>query len=138
VRTLPTELAALERLGRHVFSRSRAKRLRRGRADHQAFLEADGVDELSVDRLDYAPLEVMQKIATEAGQSRDGEFQGWAVVTVEQAAQNGRSVEAKPLLDNRYHAEIVLNIAAYTERRDLQKQHATELATMATWLDRPN
>jgi hypothetical protein len=138
VLTLPAAFGALERLGRHVFSRSRAKRLRRGRTDHQTFLEAAAVDELSVDRLDYAPLDVMQKIAMEAGSGREGEFQGWAVVRFEQAARNGRSVEAKPLLNNPYHAEIVLNVGDHTERRDLQKQHATELATLATWIDRPD
>lgn len=134
MQAIPSRLATSERLGRHVFSRSRAKRLSRGKPDHRAFLEAHGVDELSVDRLDYAALEVMREIAIESGKGREGEFQGWAVIRVKDAARNGRTVEARPLLNNVYHAEIVLNISGHSEKRDIQKQHAIDLAT---WLGRP-
>ena len=37
-------------------------------------------------------------------------FYGWAILTVRDASQNGRLVEADPTLDNDYHANIVLPV----------------------------
>ena len=65
------------------------------------------------------------------------EFYGWATLEVREAASNGRSVKATPDKDNTYHADIFLNLPHGNERRDVQKQHANELAAISKWLDAP-
>ena len=61
---------------------------------------------------------------------------GWAVIRVENAALGGRTVEATPVPENIYHTDIFLNVDA-NDRRDKQKQHATELAAYASWQEAP-
>ena len=55
----------------------------------------------------------MAGIAVKRGHERsDGpkEFQGWAVLTVSDASENGRSVQESPLDDNLYHADICMTL----------------------------
>ena len=65
------------------------------------------------------------------------ELRGWATLTVDSAAQNGRTVEPTPRLENCYHASIHLNLDDRDDVTDLQDQHALELAVKAIWLPRP-
>lgn len=129
-----------DRLGREVFSRSRAERARkRGLVAHDIFLERLETVSLSADRLDHTTNDEMTIIADRTGAERGQAFFGWATVTVAQAEQGGRTAVATPRPHNRYHADIELNIRSEIDRRDAQKQHANELAKWAVWRERaPN
>ena len=132
------ELDADEDLGRGVFSRRRCKRARNGNVDMDIFLEREDADSISVDRMDHASVEELAGWSEERGRSREPsqEFYGWAVLKVQDAERNDRTVVASPTLKNRCHADIFLNITG-EERRRRQKQHAVELAAHAHWLDAP-
>lgn len=132
---VPTEVGPEEGLGRGVFSNSAARRAPR-RIALNVFLERPTVMELSVDRLDVAPPHEAITIAEQVGDARGKPFFGWAVVQTQQARTNGRRVVSSPLPgENPYHGDIVLPDAAGDDREE-QKQHAQELADLATWLDR--
>ena len=102
-----------------------------------------GDDRVSVDRLDHAPLSDLAALAAERGRQRGPsgrKFHGWAVVTVAEAASNGRRVEAAPTAANPLHADICLDLPAGLaegERREKQKLHATDLARRAQWRGAP-
>lgn len=132
-------LGAMDPLGRSVFSSREAQRWRKGLGKHDTFLGAPNEISLSVDRLDHASDEVMAEIGDRIARARgsDRSFYGWAVVTVGQASKMGRTVRATPLSNNPYHADIDLNIPLSGERRDMQKQHALDLSTVAQWRERP-
>ena len=79
-------------------------------------------------------------LAAARGQERepDGKtFYGWAVLTADKAASNGRTVEATPAESNPYHADLCLNLPDNPDRRELQKQHSVELAAHAKWEEAP-
>ena len=99
-----------EKLGRRVFDGNKADRAdKRGDIVPKIFREKDGVLSLSVDRLDHAPLQEMVRLGYEDARSRGRSgLRGWAALTAHDAAQNGRTVEFTPLLENRYHASIHL------------------------------
>lgn len=124
-------------LGRGVFSARRARRARNGNIDHNTFLEAVGVGEISVDRLDIATDSQMAMLGDAVGRARGRDFQGWAVVTVGEARSHGRRVLESPRLENPYHADIVLPLGGGEDQRDEQKQHVTALAAVASWRSRP-
>ena len=132
----PNCVAPGEELGRGVFS---TRQVRRGRVDFRAFLERPGVMTLSVDRLTHAPPDFAVAKADAAARERpSGAFYGWAVIIADQAAANGRSVQASPPLDgsNPYHADIILPESAFADR-DEQRKHAQMLAAVAQWRTRP-
>lgn len=98
----------------------------------------------------------MAEIAIERGVNRpDGpkEFHGWAVLPVHRATSDTRWVEESPLDDNRYHADIRMQLQDHehgggkdheeqgraTEelQRNRQRQHGLELALAAKWEDAP-
>lgn len=125
-------------LGRGVFSEKRARKAStRGIIAHNEFLESKDRDNLSVDRLGFAPDLEMAEIADRNAAGRKQTFFGWAVVTVQRASEMARRVRPMPLLDNRFHAEIVLNLPTDAERRDVAKQHALNLAMHAEYRPRP-
>lgn len=133
-------LGISENIGRSVFSGRAAKRARKdGTIIPDVFLESREADSISVDRMDHAPRTVLAALSTQIGQNRiqPREFRGWAVLTVEAAESNGRAVRATPNESNRYHADIFLHLRDDDERRDGQRQHATELAARATWWATP-
>lgn len=130
------DIKPAESLGRGVFSRKD-----RGRADRvgvrvNVFLEKSGVTDISVDRLDLAPIEEFVSIGERRATVRNRNFYGWAVVEAQRVDANGREVAAAPLLDNPYHANIGLPESA-AQDPDVQFRHAHELADMATWRARP-
>ena len=134
------ELRKTENIGRSVFSGRAARRARKkGTIIPDVFLESLEADSISVDRMDHAPRMVLAALSTQIGQNRTRpqDFHGWAVMTVEDAESNGRTVMVTPNDFNRFHADIFLNLSDDSERRDRQKQHANELATLATWWDAP-
>lgn len=134
------DLGISENIGRSVFSSTAAKRARKdGTIIPAVFLESREADSISVDRMDHAVRTVLAALSTQMGQNRTPprDFRGWAVLTVEAAASNGRTVRATPNESNRYHADIFLHLRDDDERRDGQRQHATELAARATWWATP-
>lgn len=78
----------------------------------------------------------MIAIAGQMAGMRGANFYGWAVVTVEDASRDERTVDATPMLHNPYHADIGLNVPDGVERRDEQKKHAVSLANHASWRKR--
>ena len=133
------DLGSSENIGRSVFSRRAAKRARKGTIIHDVFLESLEADSISVDRMDHATRRALAALSIQTGQNRTPprDFHGWAVLTVDAAASNRRTVKATPDEFNRYHADIFLNLRDDKERRDGQIQHAIELATLAKWWDAP-
>ena len=131
-------LVSSDPLGRYVLSRRRARRaLNTGVILSNLFLEKADADSLSVDRLGLAPDHEMAKIGDRNAAARGKSFFGWAVVSVQRASEMRRHVEPNPLLDNPYHAEIILNLPSGIERRDEAKQHALNLAMHAEYRPRP-
>lgn len=133
---------AWEKLGRRVFSSSQSKKAANGKVPLQIFLEV-GNRKISVDRLTTAPLTVtplnyITAEADEAGAKRypSRSFYGWAVVDTEQVLANGCTLQASPLPNNPYHANIVLPDVA-TTNAEAQRQYATALASIAKWKPRP-
>ena len=133
------ELRKTENIGRSVFSGKAAKRARKGTIIHEVFLESLEADSISVDRMDHATRRALAALSIQTGRNRTSprDFHGWAVLTVDAAASNGRTVRATPNEFNRYHADIFLNLQADDERRDGQIQQANALATLAKWWDAP-
>ena len=78
---IPNNIAPEEELGRSVFSSREAKRARRSRVSHYAFLEKEGQTDISVDRLSIAPAKEAVAIADNVGAARthSATFYGWAV-----------------------------------------------------------
>jgi len=116
-------ISPCENLGRGVFSSRNAKSAKRGRVPFRVFLERLGNPQISVDRLDLAPLKQLTKNGDTVAAGRNTKFYGWAVVAVQQAESNGRRVNPSPLPNNPYHADIVLPASA-VENLDELKIHA--------------
>ena len=106
--------------------------------DMDVFLESEDVESISVDRMDHATVDELAGWSRDRGRNRapSQEFYGWAVLKVRDAERNDRTVVANPTLENRCHADILLNITG-EERRRQQKQHAVELAAHAHWFEAP-
>ena len=135
----PAELDANEDLGRAVFSRRRRDRARKaGRIHMDVFLEHKQAESISVDRMDHAPIDELAEWSREQARNRgpSRQFYGWAVLKVQDAAENGRTVEATPTPQNRCHADIRLNVTG-EERRRQQKDHAVALADKSRWEEAP-
>lgn len=133
-----------ENLGRSVYSKSRAKKARKLQPIPEVFLVSRADDKISVDRMDYAHRTEMARLAVRRGHERSDvprEFHGWAVLTVSDASENGRSVTESPIDDNPYHADICMKMPDddkhRDERRMMQKQHSLELALKAIWEEAP-
>ena len=133
--TVKNDVEAEENLGRGIFSSKYAKRAQSGIMPYNVFLHRKGVACLSVDRLNKTTLTKATDIADSNATLRDGNFYGWAVITVEKAQESGRAVQATPRPNNPFHADIVLPDSAI-ESWDEQKSHAHELAEEASWRER--
>jgi len=133
--SIPEHLTREEELGRRVYSSKSARRAERSRVPFHEFLEIPGEVLLSVDRLSIGPPNKVTGIAVQDGVARGKTFYGWAVLTVEQATRDGREATASPLPNNPYHADIRLPSPA-DEDREVQKQHAQELADNSRWRSR--
>ena len=88
---------------------------------------------------DLGGFDAFKEAFAKAGATRFGS--GWAWLSVEKAAKSGRDVVARPVTEgeikNLCHAVIMLNLSKATQRRELQKEHANELAAAAEWRPRP-
>ena len=122
----PSEIAVHENIGRQLFSSghfSRVKKTVKLRAFYQ-----QGQSEISVDRLDHAPPGFLREFAERSAAKRKSvsTFHGWAKLTVKQASEDGRWVEADPQVNNPFHAIIHLKAAATDDYNC--RQEAMELA----------
>ena len=134
--TIPSDISDQEKLARGIFSKRIVKRAPR-KIPFDVFLEKKDEKTISVDRFDVAPsIDILVEISDEMAKNRQGLFYGWAVITAENASDNGREVIASPQQDNPYHADIILPDAVVKEREE-QKMHAQQLANNATWHERP-
>ena len=126
-----------EDLGRSVFSSSHAKRARRSRIPHHVFLEKEGENKISVDRLSIAPSDAALVLAEKTADSRNASFYSWATLVANKAETNGRRVVSSPMpiQDNPYHADIILPDSVEEDREE-QKRHAQELADYSSWLEK--
>jgi hypothetical protein len=123
-----------EELGRGISSSQDAKRYKKSRSKHTAFLPRKGVVDISVDRLSAAGIVEATTIADNRDAVRYRKFYGWLVVVAKDAAREGRRAVASPTESNPYHADIVLPHSAATDR-DEQNQHAQDLADSSYWLN---
>ena len=135
---VPETIADWEELGRGIYSRSAAKRASRNRTPYSVFLPPTGEISISVDRLSVASLGEAIGIARRRSANREGEFRGWATVSVDTACKDDRSVVASPIEgENPYHADIVLPAVVVSDRK-MQKHHALALARYSSWREDPN
>ena len=128
-----------ERLGRRVYSNSKAKDFAQGKTKRlfREYLGKMGKPFLSVDRLGVLSMEALVLIAKAAEASRGGaSFTGWASVTREDAGRSGRSVLETPTDENRAHADIELPAKAVNNEEE-RERHAKELADASTWCPAP-
>ena len=132
---IPTIIASNEDIGRRISRRADEYRVRRSnKSASKIFMPRKGEVRLSMDRLTIAPPGKISQIAADTIRktTSDRQFLGWAVVSVQDVADNGGRVVASPIPDNPYHADIILpddtaNVA------DDQKTLAVELARLASW-----
>ncbi len=123
-------LAETEKLGRGVFSKQHVKKAQQGTIPHRIFLGKSGCKEISVDRLSHSSKDEMVRI----GSLSTRPFFGWAVLLVKDANKdNVRRVKATPTTSNPYHADIELLDLGEGEAKDIQTQHAKELADYSQW-----
>jgi hypothetical protein len=134
----PDQLQTGEALGRGIFDSKHVKGAIRGVIPPKVFLEKEGVNDISVDRLDYADLD--QAVAVQS-RLRGRPCRGWAKLVLEAAAANGRRVLPDPIPpDQLCHAYILLPFAqpiAPDKAFIVQHTHAVELAMKASWLPAP-
>lgn len=127
----PTDIGPQEPLGRAVFDTKKADDAKKGKVHPKIFQEQLGVRELSVDRLAYVDLKIAAALQTDL---RGRQCRGWAVVQAATASKNGRTVVADPMLPLQpHHAHILLPSFAEDQAFYVQKQHALELAMIASW-----
>lgn len=134
--SLPETVSDSERLGRGIFDSRKAKKAASGTVVPGIFRERDGVREISVDRLSFGN---HQALADLHSSERSGQgFHGWAELLKSEAATEGRTVVASPIIPaNMFHAEIVLPGDLKGDFDDDQNAHALALAMKATWLAKP-
>lgn len=130
----PGPVGDWERLGRRVFSGKESRRAAKSGVPASVFAEP-GCRKRSVDRLtrapDLAPLVANADVAA-LSRGANRQFYGWAVVSVEDVIAAGCEVNASPLPDNPYHADIILPDAV-VESDDAQNQYAIALAGVSDW-----
>lgn len=102
----------------------------------RAFLLSEGAVDLSVHRRSHMSFDEAVHYAMKAvGPRGKARFYGWAVLSAEDAGEQGRQVLASPD-ENPYHATIKLPPAAATDR-NIQKLHARRLAEASRWVEPP-
>ena len=137
-------------LGRDVLSRSDRRKIQRGMPLPELFMDDVSPFELSVNRLaskpgrepgadrpDLASDTVIAQISDRRAKALGRNFYGWAVISVENAGQCGRIVQAAPQADNPWHANIRLPVKSQ-KNDSIRRRHAERLATHVHWRPRPD
>ena len=146
-----------DQLGRDVRSRGNRNSIIKGDTPMSLFLDNASPTQLSVSLLTPEPGQELpsdrpgfasdaelaiisdRRVAELKRQDKlapNQEFRGWAVISVEDAEQNGRIVRLAPLPGNQQHTNIILPAEAKKNKRILT-QHARELAKKCKWRSRP-
>ena len=122
------------RVGRRIYSERNARSARRGRPRVSEFIPPRGKVELSVDGISANALENLRALAREDEVDRNGEFQGWACLTRDDAQDSGRQLLHRPLPRNPDHHEIHMPAELMHNREEL-KEHANQLAANTLWCE---
>lgn len=138
---VPGSIQPTDELGREERSESGAKRAFRrgdatggGRAPVSRFKPPKSSNELSVNRMEFAPASQMAEIGMKNAEPLDRLFWGWYILSAGDVEAVGCSVRPSPLLDNPYHADIIVPVALDAEdRRDALIEYARDLAYHATF-----
>ena len=138
-----------DKLGRDVRSRGDRRLILKQQAPPCLFLDKASPTRLSVNRLapvpnqappanrpDLAPDAVIAKISDRRARALERNFYGWAELSVEDAARDGRTVRSSQQPDNFWHADIILPAEAEKEQR-ARERHARALARKTGWRPRP-
>ena len=139
---IPDSIAKEDRLGREERSQTSAKRsfgrLKRegkARVPVSRFNPPRDSNEISVNRMDFAPEATMAELGMRNASVSGKSFWGWYILTAGDVQGVGCSVKPAPSDDNPYHADIVIPVALDAEeRRDEVIEYATGLAYHATFL----
>ena len=135
-------VAVIERLGREESSeRNARKAFRRQREDGEdwapvsKFKPPGNSNEISVNRMDMAPPGDIAEIGQRNASRLKKSFWGWYILSASDVKSTGCSVLPSPLLDNPYHADVVVPVPPDAEdRRDAMTEFARDLAYCATFL----
>lgn len=149
VRDAPSSIQNNETLGREERSQSDAKRAYRtlknkGKAQVRVskFLPPKNTNDISVNRMDFAPIASLAELGTRNARNLKKNFWGWYTLTVVDINEVGCGIKASPFAGNTYHADVVIPVALDAEdRRDALREYASELADRAkflTWGDWTN
>ena len=134
-----------ERLGRRVTDLRNFKKIQasKGKAHpcpYQAFKSKPGETEISVDRLDLAPIKEVAEVAERITEQNNKVFYGWGVIIYRFLPQ-GFSARPSPDKDtsNKYHASLYspYQVTDGSEEKDQREIFARQLADKATWLPCP-
>ena len=136
---LPSTISINEKLGREEWSRSAARRAHRklasgvpAHARVNKFTPPRNSNELSINRMDFAPEAELAEIGSRNAEHSGNTFWGWYTFTALDVEEVGCSVRFSPLPDNPYHGDIVLPVALDAEdRRDALREYAMGLAYRA-------
>lgn len=139
---IPDSIAKGDRLGREERSQSNARRsFRRLKEEGKArvpvsrFKPPRNSNEISVNRMDLAPLATMAELGMRNARPSGKSFWGWYILTAADVEGVGCSVKPSSSDDNPYHADIVVPVALDAEeRRDDVIEYATGLAYHSTFL----
>ena len=135
------EISATDRLAREEWSRRSARRSFRKRIQKMRervpvarFMPPKNSNEISVNRLDLTSDEEMASIGVRNARNLEKEFWGWYVLTARDVEEEGCAVRSSPLLDNPYHADIVLPVPLDAEdRKNALREYAMGLAYRAAF-----
>lgn len=141
VNMAPGSIEPTDKLGREERSESGAKRaIRRldamggARAPVARFKPPKGSNEISVNRMGLAPDDQMAEIGMKNAESLNKSFWGWYILSAGDVEAVGCSLRLSPLLDNPYHADIIIPVALDAEdTRDALIEFARDLAYHATF-----
>lgn len=140
-----TSIQSDERLGRRVTDSRNFKKIQanKGKAHpcpYQVFKSKPTEAEISVDRLDLAPIEEVAKVAKRITGENNKVFYGWGVIIYRSLPQ-GFKAYPSPDEDalNDYHASLYspYQISDGSEEKDQREFFARKLAAKATWLPWP-
>ena len=138
--TISVKIEDDEDLGRGIFSSHQRKLSQRNQIPAQVFCDDNSPACISVDRFRYASEEKLAELGDANARKREPigkrKFYGWAVISAVDAAKSGRKVESSPNNENPHHADIYLPDDA-KEDEEIREWHAGQLASEATWRERP-
>ena len=108
----------------------------------KAFEDKQSPTNISVDRLNLNNKEIVEiqerrAVSLSNDQNTERTFYGWFRLSVKNAKQNGREVEAQPIKEprNPYHA-IIKFPDKVTKNQKEKKIHINELASYCDWFDK--